>query len=57
MLEVAIPLRSLALETEDPAQFFVELLQGEQSLERVPYEGAIETTVPSPEFELIMWQA
>jgi alpha-amylase/alpha-mannosidase (GH57 family) len=57
VLEVAIPLRSLALETEDPAQFFVELLQGEQSLERVPYEGAIETTVPSPEFELIMWQA
>jgi hypothetical protein len=57
VLEVSIPLRSLALETEDPVQFFIELLQGEQSMERVPYEGAIETSVPSPEFELIMWQA
>ncbi|MEX2119022.1 MAG: glycoside hydrolase family 57 protein [Pirellulales bacterium] len=57
ILEVAIPLGSLALSTDDPVQFFVELVQQEQSLERVPNEGAIEISVPSPEFELIMWQA
>jgi len=26
-------------------------------VERVPAEGAIETAVPSPDYELIMWQA
>lgn len=57
ILEVAVPLRSLALSTEDAVQFFVEIVKQEQSLERVPYEGAVETSVPSPEFELMMWQA
>jgi alpha-amylase/alpha-mannosidase (GH57 family) len=57
ILEIAIPLASLALETDDAVQFVVEALQKEQAVDRLPTEGAIETTVPSPEFELIMWQA
>ena len=28
-----------------------------QSLDRAPREGAIELTVPPPDFERIMWQA
>ncbi len=57
LFELAIPFRSLALSTDDPVQFCIELLCDEQSLERIPCEGAIETTVPSPDYELIMWQA
>lgn len=56
-LEVAVPLRSLAISTDDPISFYIELLEGEQSIDRAPTEGAIETTVPSPEFENMMWQA
>ncbi len=57
LLELSIPFRSLAVATEEPVHFFIELLKEEQSLERVPHEGAIETTVPSPDYELLMWQA
>lgn len=57
LFELSIPFRSLALATEEPIHFCVELLRGEQSLERIPHEGAIETYVPSPDYELIMWQA
>jgi hypothetical protein len=57
ILEVAIPFRSLAVSTDAPVHFYVELMQGEQVIERAPHEGAIETCVPSPDFELIMWQA
>jgi hypothetical protein len=57
ILEVAIPLRSLGLETDDPIQFFVELIDDEQAVDRLPVEGAIETFVPSPDFEAMMWQA
>ncbi len=57
ILELAVPLRSLALTTNDRLQFYVELLQDGASVERVPAEGAIETTVPSSDYELIMWQA
>lgn len=57
ILEIAIPLSSLAAATDDPVQFYVELIRQEAAVDRAPTEGAIETTVPSAEFELIMWQA
>ena len=57
ILEIAIPLSSLAAATDDPVQFYVELIKQEAAVDRAPTEGAIETTVPSAEFELIMWQA
>ena len=57
LFELSIPFRSLALSTDEPVHFCVELLRDEQSLERIPHEGAIETAVPSPDYELIMWQA
>jgi alpha-amylase/alpha-mannosidase (GH57 family) len=56
ILEIAIPFRSLAASTDDPLSFYVELLSGEQVVERAPREGAIETSVPADEYELIMWQ-
>jgi hypothetical protein len=57
ILELSIPTASLAITTDDLVQFYVELIKDESSIERVPSEGAIETAVPSPDFELIMWQA
>lgn len=57
IFEMAIPLRSLALATDDPVHFYVELIAHDQAQERLPLEGAIETAVPSPDFELVMWQA
>ena len=47
ILEVAIPLASLAVETDDPVQFFVEAdRKPKQAIDRLPHEGAIETTRP-----------
>jgi len=57
LLEISVPFRSLGVTTDEPIHFCVELLKDEQSLERIPHEGAIETAVPSPDYELIMWQA
>jgi hypothetical protein len=57
ILEIAIPFRSLGAAVDDPLHFCIELLQADRPIERVPNEGSIETSVPSPEFELQMWQA
>jgi len=57
IFELAVPFRSLAVATEHPIQFCIELTKGGQTIERVPNEGAIETIVPSPDFELMVWQA
>ena len=57
IFEMSVPLRSLAAATNDPVQFYVELSQDGRPIERVPAEGAIETAVPSQDYELMMWQA
>jgi alpha-amylase/alpha-mannosidase (GH57 family) len=57
LFELAVPFHSLARKTDEPVHFYIELIKDKQSVERIPYEGAIETVVPSPDYELIMWQA
>lgn len=57
IFETTIPLKSLRLSTDGAVEFFVQLLaEGKEPVQRVPFEGVIETTVPSPDFELVMWQ-
>ncbi|MGD9720625.1 MAG: hypothetical protein AB7O59_16520 [Pirellulales bacterium] len=57
VLEIAVPWRSLATSTDAPLHLYIELLRDSQPLERLPHEGVIETAVPSPDYELMMWQA
>jgi len=57
LFEMAVPFRSIARKTDEPVHFYVELLKDDQPIERIPHEGAIETSVPSPDYELMMWQA
>ena len=56
LLELAVTFRSLARKTDEPVHFYIELLKDDQPIERVPHEGVIETSVPSPDYELMMWQ-
>jgi hypothetical protein len=56
ILELAVPFGRLGLKAGDPVRFYVELLGGEASLDRAPREGIFELTVPTPDFERIMWQ-
>jgi alpha-amylase/alpha-mannosidase (GH57 family) len=54
--ELAIPFARLELAAGDPIRFYVELQKGESSPDRAPREGVFELTVPSPDFERILWQ-
>jgi alpha-amylase/alpha-mannosidase (GH57 family) len=53
--ELAIPFERLGLKVDQPVQFFVDLLDGQQSVDRAPREGTISLLVPSADFEQIMW--
>jgi len=57
ILELAVAFASLKVQTDDPLHMYVEAVSHKQSLDRAPQEGAFELTVPSPDFELMMWQA
>jgi hypothetical protein len=56
ILELAVPFGRLGLKANDPIKFYVELLEGDSSLDRAPREGIFELSVPTPDFERIMWQ-
>jgi hypothetical protein len=56
IVELAIPFGRLGLKAGDMVRFYVELLSHDASLDRAPREGIFELTVPSSDFERIMWQ-
>jgi alpha-amylase/alpha-mannosidase (GH57 family) len=55
ILEMAIAFELLEVPVGQSLQFFVELLQDEQSRDRAPREGTIQLTRPGADFELRMW--
>ncbi|MBV8557213.1 MAG: hypothetical protein JO116_16740 [Planctomycetaceae bacterium] len=56
ILELGVPFCRIGLKAGDPIRFCVELLRGDSSVDRAPREGIFELTVPTPDFERIMWQ-
>jgi alpha-amylase/alpha-mannosidase (GH57 family) len=55
IVELSIPFDRLGVKVDQPVHFFVELLEGNQSRDRAPREGAVALTRPSPDFEQHMW--
>jgi alpha-amylase/alpha-mannosidase (GH57 family) len=55
IVEIAVPFAMLQVEVGEPIQFYVELLEGGQSRDRAPREGAILLARPSADFERVMW--
>lgn len=57
IVELAVPFADLGCEADELLQFFVEISDRDQSLDRAPQEGAISVNVPNRDFEMLMWQA
>jgi alpha-amylase/alpha-mannosidase (GH57 family) len=55
ILEMALPFDLLHVKVGEPVQFWVEVLDGGQSRDRVPREGAIHLVRAGPDFEQRMW--
>jgi alpha-amylase/alpha-mannosidase (GH57 family) len=56
IVELAIPFARLDVKPGDAIRFYVEVLNGDTSLDRAPREGIFELVAPSPDFERILWQ-
>lgn len=57
ILEVAIPYAEIDVDIDHRLHLAVELVRDGEVVERAPSEGTIDLTVPSPDFEKLMWQA
>lgn len=56
VLELQIRFNDLKRKPDEPIHMYVETLADGQSIDRTPSEGALEFTVPSQDFEAVMWQ-
>ncbi len=56
VLELAVPFARLGRTAGDPIRFYIELFQGDASVNRAPREGVLELTTPSRDFERVLWQ-
>jgi alpha-amylase/alpha-mannosidase (GH57 family) len=55
IVEAAVPFDALGVAVGGEVQFFVEVLQNDQTRDRAPRQGTIQLTRPSADFERIMW--
>jgi alpha-amylase/alpha-mannosidase (GH57 family) len=55
VLECAIQFRDIQAKERDELNLFVAVRKGSEQLERCPWRGYISLTVPSPDFEAMMW--
>lgn len=57
ILELTVLFSDLNLRPEEPVHLYIEAFSEEQSVDRAPREGTLDFTVPSADYEKIMWQA
>jgi hypothetical protein len=53
--EASIPFEQIGAAPLQAVNFYVELLESQQSRDRAPREGSIVFARPTPEFEQVMW--
>lgn len=55
ILECAIPFRDIDAKGHDELNLFLSVRKGNEEIERCPWRGYITITVPTADFEAIMW--
>jgi len=55
ILEIAIPFKDINAKEKDELNLFISASKGEEVIERCPWRGYISITIPTPDFEAIMW--
>lgn len=57
VFELSVPWKELQVTVGQQLHLALELIKGNEVIERVPSEGTIALTVPSSDFEMQIWQA
>lgn len=57
IVELSVPFKDLGVSTGQSLQMALEVIKGDESLDRAPNEGTLDLSVPPPDFEMYHWQA
>jgi hypothetical protein len=55
IFEIGIPFSDLQAKENDEINFYVSIIKNGEEIERCPWRGYMSLTVPTPDFEAMMW--
>jgi alpha-amylase/alpha-mannosidase (GH57 family) len=55
IFEIGIPFEDLKVKENDEINLFISIMKNSEEMERCPWRGFITFTVPTPDFEAMMW--
>ncbi|MBI5075009.1 MAG: glycoside hydrolase [Nitrospirae bacterium] len=55
IFEISIPFADLKAKQKDELNLFISVRKGNEEIERCPWRGYISLSVPTPDFEAMMW--
>jgi alpha-amylase/alpha-mannosidase (GH57 family) len=55
IFEIGIPFEDLKAKEKDEINLFISIMKNSEEMERCPWRGFITFTVPTPDFEAMMW--
>jgi hypothetical protein len=55
VFEIGIPFADLKAGEKDEIDLFISVRKGEEEIERCPWRGHVTLTVPTADFEAMMW--
>ena len=55
IFEIGIPFSDLNAGEKEEINFFISIMNNDEEIERHPWRGYISVTVPTPDFEAMMW--
>ncbi len=55
IFEIGIPFADLKAKKEDEIHLFISISKDNEEMERCPWRGHLNITVPTPDFEALMW--
>jgi alpha-amylase/alpha-mannosidase (GH57 family) len=55
IFEIGIPFKDLKAKEKDEINLFISIMKNSEEMERCPWRGFITFTVPTPDFEAMLW--
>jgi alpha-amylase/alpha-mannosidase (GH57 family) len=55
IFEIEIPFKDIKVTENDEVHFSIDIIKNGDEVERCPWRGYVSVTVPSPDYEMLMW--
>jgi len=55
IFEIEVPFKDIKVRENDEVHFSIDIIKNGDEVERCPWRGHVSVTIPSPDYETLMW--